>query len=171
LHWRRVGSDRGDPLKYRPGIIDVTLLVERVGNQTALNGRMAMVRSPAGRSPPVKAQPARSPKSPPAGRHRHLGWHFHPAPGRSWSRVDILLYRHQRWVFDSHILQVFVVQQDIGVLLEFITFDWVAAENLFSGAGIPRDQPVAIAGLGIDKVEPDAAPIMLGADQRDRARY
>ena len=61
-------------------------------------------------------------------------------------------------------------QEQILVLPELVAFDKITALQLLPGLGVLRDHPDAVAGVGIDQVEPDVRPVMPGVEQRHRAR-
>ena len=85
--------------------------------------------------------------------------------------VDELLDGHHGRAFDLHAVQILVIQQEILVFSELIAFDQVAALELLSGFGILRDHADAIAGVGIDQVEPDRSPVMPRVVERHRTGH
>ena len=65
--------------------------------------------------------------------------------------------------------KILVAQQQILVLPELVAFDEIAALQLLPGLGILRDHADAVAGVGIDEVEPDRGPVMAGVVERHGA--
>ena len=76
--------------------------------------------------------------------------------------VDELLDRHHLRAVDFDAVEVVVAQQQIFALAEFIAFDERAALQFLPGLAVLRDHADAVAGLGIDEIEPDSGPVVAG---------
>ena len=74
--------------------------------------------------------------------------------------VDELLDRHHRRAVDLDAVEVVVAQQQVFALPEFVAFDERAALQFLPGLAILRDHADAVAGLGIDEIEPDPGPVV-----------
>ena len=73
--------------------------------------------------------------------------------------VDELLDRHHRRAVDLDAVEVVVAQQQVFALPEFVAFDERTALQFMSRLGVLRDHADAVAGLGIDDIEPDPCPV------------
>ena len=59
----------------------------------------------------------------------------------------------------------------ILVLPELVPFDQIPALQLLLGFGILRDHADAVAGVGIDEIEPDRGPVVTRVVQRHGAGH
>ena len=85
--------------------------------------------------------------------------------------IDKLLDGHDRRAFDLDALQILIREQQILVLPELVAFDEAAPLQLVTSLGILGDHADAVAGVGIDQVEPDRGAVMARVVERHRTRH
>jgi hypothetical protein len=76
-----------------------------------------------------------------------------------------------RGTFNLDAIKVFVCQQEIAILLEFVSFDQVPTLDLLLRSSIDSQHSDAVPRVRIDQVEANCAPVMLGAVKGHWARH